>query len=222
MSVTIEHLAETDLTKRDRQLFDMKEDMIIDWYTLTTTHNDSEVEFYVVSDAVYLPTDSGRFRFPVSVESAKPLAEFFGALFCTTKVMDLAYAKADVVLNAVALGATPDMAHTTKCKEFNRRLEILRAGRQGLIRDVGKAWVLTASGTPTNYGFYDKNAPNIGPGKFRMWQTPGHKHDSKHQDYSQTLFLMKRTCIVNGIEREVKEVLADEDLYGALSYELIA
>lgn len=197
---------------------------VCEWAEITSSIKDHVGKFYVSSDAVWiLLEDNSRFRFQVSASLAQKCADLVGGMLPTAKISDLAYKQAATVLSVTILPAGPDMVTTSKSKLWNTKVEAKRTGREGLIRDCGKAWILdnalAHSAGAINYGFYDKAAPYIGPGGLKMWQTIGTRHDAKHTDYSQTLILMSQACEVDGQKMKTVEVMTSSALSGLVSYQ---
>jgi hypothetical protein len=106
----------------------------------------------------------------------------------------------------------------------HREIEAQRAGRTGLVRNVGKDWVLTNRlvGRPdrgANYGWFSaKGRYALGSG-LRGWQPLALAHDRFHVDYSQTLTLVRRDVVVDGASRNLVDVLCSPDLWDLVSEE---
>lgn len=199
--------------------------VVCTWVSITSSIPGHTATFQVCEDAAYIELeDSSRFRFQVDARLAQRCADLLEALLTTAKISDLAYQQATVKLAATILPAGPDMVTTTKSKQWNTSLEKKRDGQSGLIRDCGKAWILSNQlgakpNAAVNYGFYDPHAPYTNNVGIKMWQTLGTRHDSAHTDYSQTLFVMGKTCEVDGETMQVVDVMTDPTLCKLLSYE---
>jgi hypothetical protein len=198
--------------------------VICNWSPVTSTIAGHIATFQVCEDAAYVElSDSSRFRFQVSATLAQKCADLLSASFITSKISDLSYKQAQVVVEASTLSPGPDMVTTNKSKIWNTAIENKRAGRTGLFRDCGKAWILSnrlsTSISAVNYGFYDKSAPYISQGGLKMWQTIGTRHDRSHTDYSQTLILMSNICEIDGQSVNVIDIMKDSKLSFLLSYD---
>ena len=195
------------------------------WVPVTSTIPGHNAVFQVCDDAVWVDLDDGsRFRVQASATLAQKCADVMGASLITARVSDLAYKQAAVVLSATPMGGDPAMVTTTRSKAYNVAVEKKRAGREGLIRDCGKAWILSnrlggMHDGAVNYGFYDPHAPYMNPHGIKMWQTLGTRHNRFHTDYSQTLFLMQSQCTVDGQTMSVVDVMQSPDLCGLISDE---
>ncbi|HVI39646.1 MAG TPA: hypothetical protein VM577_03215 [Anaerovoracaceae bacterium] len=190
---------------RDKKILDSVNDGIAScqWLSIVSDIPGNHAVFQVCDDAVHVDLDDGsRFRMQATARVAQQVADLMGASLITAKISDLAYKQANVILSSCPLGAGSDMVTTTRSKTYNTQVEKKRAGQSGIIRDCGKAWILdnalAYSLGAVNYGFYDKGAPSVGPGGFKMWQTVGTRHNALHTDYSQTIILMESVCELNG------------------------
>lgn len=195
------------------------------WVPITSEIPGHRATFQVSDDAVHVDLENGeRFRVPVSALLAQKCADVIGGSLPTAKVCDLAYKQADVVLPCVNLPADANMSTTSRSKKYNTLLETKRAGRTGLVRDCGKAWVLSnwlgrAKTQAINYGFYDPAAIYKNPIGIKMWQTLGSRHNYLHTDYSQTLILMEAVCEVDGEQMNVADVMRSPTLWRLISDE---
>lgn len=196
------------------------------WEHVRSTIDGNEAIFFVTDDAFRVDLEDGsRFRFPVSAKLSQQCADAVHCSLMTPKIMDLSYQQATVKLGATMLPAKPDMVTIAKSKLYNQEVEKKRAGRTGLIRDCGKAWVISnrLSKSPVvgvNHGFYDPKAPYLSPvSQLKLWQNRGTFHDRNHTDYSQTLQLMSSRCVLNGQSVPVVELMVHPVLCKLISDE---
>mgnify|MGYP001566742899 CR=1 FL=1 len=196
-----------------------------EWVPIKSIIPNHEAIFYVCDDAVRVDLeDDSRFRPPTSATLAQCCADLLFASLPTAKVCDLAYKQAALTLPATILPASADMLTIEKSKLFNKLLEEKRKEKNGLIRDCGKAWIISNKlgiykKVAVNYGFYDPRAIYKNPSGIRLWQNAGTRHDRTHTDYSQTLILMKLECIVDGGNMLVTEVMTHPELHPLISNE---
>lgn len=184
------------------------------WSEVHSSIDGHDATFFICDDAFRVLLDDGtQFRFQVSAKLAQQCADITRSSLPTAKVMDLSYQQATVKLTATLLSAKPAMVTTEYSKLFNKELEKKRAGRHGLIRDCGKAWIISnkmrkGTNVAVNHGFYDPKAMYINPmSGLKMWQNKGAAHDSAHTDYSQTLILMSSFCLLDGQSVPVVELM---------------
>ncbi len=79
-------------------------------------------------------------RLAVTADTAQRIADQLGVLMPTDRILDLAYAQADVRLTPHI--QSPVTATTAAMLEHHRQIEAERAGREGLLSTVGKDWIL--------------------------------------------------------------------------------
>lgn len=207
----------------------------ISWTSITVTQgthgaqNTHRLELRVMEDALAVGHGDDFVRVCTSCRTAQLAADLLGASLLTTRIADAIWAQsaklpptisspgkravsADVVKDlGLPAGTVADMADTPRMVEVHRRMEATRAGRGGLLGNVGKHWVLTnrLDGRLTraaNYGFYDPRSPNG-----RVWQPLGLAHDTEHTDYSQTLVLVARACLLDGAMADLLDVMKDPE-----------
>lgn len=217
------------IPERDQLVIKAVEDGLAtcQWIPITSTYKDQTGIFYICDDAVRVELpDTSRFRFQVSAKLSQQCADIMNVSLITTKLSDLAYQQSQIIVNVTTLKASPDMDTTNKSKQWNKLVEQKRAGRPGLFRDCGKAWILDNnlkfSSGAINYGFYDKSAPYVGPGGLKMWQGGSHgggKHNALHQDYSQTLIVVRKDCLINGKYSDISDVAKDPILSYLINYD---
>jgi hypothetical protein len=219
----LEALPESPCAERDQMILNAINDgiAICEWSEIESTYKEHKAKFYVNTDAVYVNTDDGRFRFQVCAQLAQQCAELVGGMMPTIKIMDLRHLASNR-LNATLLTAGPDMSSTTYSKNWNKKLEAKRAGFEGIVSDCGKPWIndngLSASAGACLYGFFDVNAPFVNSIGLKLWQTLGSKHNNRHSDYSSTLLLMSIMCEVDGQSMSVADVAKDIELSHLLNY----
>lgn len=198
------------------------------WEEVVSSIPGYDAIFYVCDDAYHLDLSDGtRYRPQVSATLAQKCADICGASLPTSKICDLSYLQAHVKLPAVLIPVSKLMATTTYSKRYNVELEKRRAGRTGLIRGVGKSWIISnkiltvhlAPNTACNYGYFDLNAPYTNSSGIRLWQQRSTRHNRLHQDFSQCLILMADYCKINGQNEKVSDVMTSPILSKLISDE---
>lgn len=223
----LDNLPENPGTDRDNALLDAINQNLLtfDWVCISSTIEENTVIVDVLSDAAYITLDDGlRFRPQISAKLQQTIADQLDLSFMTSKIMDLSYQQCQQKADFTPLTATPQMSTTTYSKNFNQKLEIKRNDYTDLWRDCGKAWILSnrlhqlQQGMACNHGFYSPGAKPDANG-VRVIQSSGCMHDHSHQDYSQVIFLMKKTCILNGSETSIYDVMNDKVLSHLINYD---
>jgi N-acetyl-anhydromuramyl-L-alanine amidase AmpD len=189
-----------------------------------TTFNGHTGEVFVLEDCLQIGEPGDAVRFSVTAETEQKIADMLGCLLQTTRVCDLVWQQATVRLEPHTMAADAQMASTARMLEYSRAVEKARAGRPGLVENVGKHWVLTnrlatSPSKAANYGWYTGIAPYMSPSGQKMWQTLGLKHNALHVDYSQVVRLMDSVMVVDGVKRLVRDVGSDPELCGLISSE---
>lgn len=196
---------------------------VVNFVPVTSTVNGHTATFQVCDDAAYVTADDGsRFRFQVTAKMSQQCADSLTASMVTAKIMDLSYQQAETMMNCCVLTAGPAMSSTDYSTRWNKMVENKRAGNTGLFRDCGKAWILdnalAGSAGAVNYGFYAKDALYSNTEGIKLWQNVGSRHNTDHQDYSQTLFLMSSACQVDGQDMKVTDIMVDPELSKLINY----
>jgi N-acetyl-anhydromuramyl-L-alanine amidase AmpD len=215
----------------------------ISWIAVPVSYNGHKGTLSVMSDSLRLGTAADSFRIAATAQTAQLTADDFNedegrddVTMPTTHMVDVAWKAAnavqysactqsvDVPIDAEANPPGPmNLAHMQRIKTHHDAIEQKRDGRCGIINNF-KYWVLTNKygKRPTsaaNYFFADSRAPYLSASGIRMWQTLGLRHNALHVDYSQLLWYVKSTMIVDGVERSVEEVGSDPELCGLVSSE---
>jgi len=178
-----------------------------------------EILLNVASDALKI---DGK-RVNVNMTTMQKIVDVLGHAFPTSRISDLIYLHADVVIGACTQTPDSKMAYTSRTLKHSAAVDKKIAGRAGLASTVGKDWVLSNRlvGKPdksANYGWQDPSAAYTSPGGIKLWQNLGTAHDRWHVDYSQVVRLVSRNCMVDGEHADLMDLLRG-DLAHVLSYE---
>lgn len=194
------------------------------WATVTSIANGHTAEFSVLADA--LKIDGVRVN--VSAETQQIIADLMGCTLLTPKLADLIWMQRTVSLTPFP---RPITSSTAAMIEHSQKIDAALArvvNPDGLIATVGKHWViddalLTHRGMAENYGWHFEGSSFQGitgapcasratspNGQIaRVIQGTGWAHDMHHSDYSQVCVLVSRSCKVNGIDYDLRDVLRD-------------
>jgi hypothetical protein len=198
------------------------------WVPLASNTPDGHnATFYVTADALKLEG----VRFNVSARLQQRIADALGCLLLTAKLADLLWLQRGVTL----LPSPQAITSSTKAmQQHSARVDaLLQAGSpQGpIVQSVGKHWILdndtlSHPGKACNYGWHFPGT-SLGGSKWgaavtpplRLIQDRGWFHDEKHIDYSQTACLVSRACLVDGVKRDLADVLRDPQLAPLVSHQ---
>jgi hypothetical protein len=193
------------------------------WVEVHSEWHDRRATLFVSADALRVGDEQDSIRINASARTTQQIADFFGCVLPTTRICNLIWEQATVRLSPSIQPADREMAATSRMLQHHESVEKKRAGREGLIENVGKHWVLTnrLCGTrdkAANYGWHDRGALHR-MGKYPVWQPLGLAHNLEHCDYSQVVRLVQRRCLIDGVERDLTEVMVDPELAPLVSDE---
>lgn len=206
---------------RDNQIIARIADLQFEWFDLTLVFNGHVGTFGVFRDGAKI--DGVRITVDASV--AQRIADLLGCSLTTPKLEDEIYLASSVKVPVITKPADNAMGSNRVMIEQSKDIDEYTIGRAGLIGGIGKSWclgniLLTRPGRAMNYGFFAPNAPHLSvTGRTRVIQQPGTAHNAFHWDYSQNLRLVSKICVVDSVERNIEDVLADPELSGLLSTE---
>lgn len=227
-SAFVASLPEKPGVSRDARILDAVRAQLflpIEWAAVTSRHEGREATIFVSADALSIGEPGDSVRVNVSHTLAQQIADVLDAALPTARISDLAFQQAKVVLRPRIQPWDKRSVDTSRMVVHSDAVEARRAGRAGLVRVVGKDWVLTnkLEARPdrgANYGWHTPDAPYkaVSDG-LHVWQPLATAHDRFHVDYSQVLCLVRRTMLVDGVERDLDEVLTSAALCGLVSHE---
>lgn len=196
----------------------------IQWFGIQSKIGSHSCILYVASDALAIGEEDDYVRVNVTHRTAQQIADVLGYALPTTKISDLAFMQASVVILPCTQKPDMWMAHTARMVQHSNAVTSNIYGRVGLVAPVGKDWVLTNKlvGKPhlaANYGWHVNTAPFVGPGGAHVYQPLGLAHNLDHVDYSQVLRLVNRCVVVDGQDMLLEDVLTSDELSLLLSDE---
>lgn len=199
----------------------------IPWQPIHSKLGSDSALFWVAPLPVCIGSDDDFMFAPVSADTQQQIADMYGLVQPTTKLLDLCRAQGVQVnpctqpadrADRLAKGYSPDMKDALASLRFTRETLARLAGRSGLPGLPFKGWMLTnraeVPGQAYNYGFYT-TGPTSADGPYRstsgmvLWQQLSGRHNSRHWDYSQVGIYFSQSCTVNGRERRLSDVLLD-------------
>jgi hypothetical protein len=195
----------------------------ITWVEVQSEHGARKATLFVSADALRIGDGESSVRVNASARTMQRIADLLGCVLPTTKICDLIWEQAAVRLSPCIQKPDAAMGYTSRMLQHHCGVEEARAGREGLIENVGKHWVITnrlanARNLAANYGWFDPRAPHAS-GALKLWQPLGLAHNLDHVDYSQVVRLVQRRCLVDGEERDLTEVMVDPELAPLVSHE---
>lgn len=175
----------------------------------------------VTPDYLAVGSDADYVRMPMGLPAAAALAERFGCLLPTTRIVDAIYAQADVRLPPRPMPAGARMVSTDYLLRHNATVEAQDGRRPGprgagLIAGQKKDLVLSNRlrshpGRVAIYGWHQREGAPIQP--------LSTVHGAGYADYSHGVRLVSEIALVDGKRVALADILADPALARLLSSE---
>jgi hypothetical protein len=177
------------------------------------------IRVFVFADALKIDM----VRVPVTAATEQQIADMLGGMLLTPKLVDLIYQRAKWRPGPHLLPPTADWP-TIQNRSRVIDAEFPELQPTDLIAPVGKDWVLSSKISTTraaNYGLHAKGARYASatlPGTL-VWQSVGHAHNQHHTDWSQLCRLVRRRCLLDGREADLRDILSDTALAPLVHHE---
>lgn len=177
------------------------------------------VTIWVTSDYLSIGSDSDFVRMPMNPLTAQRVADQFGLMLPTRKIVDLIYQYAAIKMTPSTMNPGPLMSSNDYIKNHNDKIEKALTSNQKrslIIAGHKKDLVITnrlneKARRVAIYGWHRKNGKAIQPLSI--------VHDQYYADYSHGVRLIAPTMLMNGQEVPITEVLEDSGFASLLSDE---
>jgi len=188
--------------------------------TLAAPQDDLRVTICVMPDYLALGSDEDFLRLPMALPTAVEIAELFGFLLPTRKMVDAIYAEADVRLRPQPLPPGEAMRSTAYFWHHQGGIQAQRlalgASFGALMAGQKKDLVLTnrllaKPGRVAIYGWHESAGRPIQP--------LSTVHGARYADYSHGVRLVSAVAYVDGAARPLLDLLEDPRLAGLVSDE---
>ena len=170
----------------------------------------AEVTICVTPDYLALGSDDDFIRVPMGLPAAAHVADRFGFLLPTTRMVDAIYAQARLRLSPQPMTPGAQMSSTRYFWQHNETVEGQTRGREERMLTAGqkKDLVLTNRlrshpGRVAIYGWHKRNGEPIQP--------LSTVHGEFYSDYSHGVRLVSQTAFVGGRAVALADLLADPD-----------
>ena len=201
----------------------------VTWLPVTSSAKGHTGVFQVMADA--LKMDGVRINVSATLE--QQIADRLGASLQTPKLCDLRFMQRNTTLLPMP---RPIALDTKSMIDQSLKLDAAIAkqgGARGIIATVGKDWVISNQlakypngNKAENFGWHfvgdsfggQKWESAVTP-PLRVIQGQGWAHDPSHVDYSQVCVLVKRECTVDGVTRDIRDVMQDPELSWLVSHD---
>ena len=173
---------------------------------------------HLTNDYLSIGKNSDFIRTPMSPITAQHIADHYGFILPTTKIVDLIYRQARIKLRPITFTPNAAMVSTEKYLQHNNliakqlkgeSLEMLIAGHKKDVVITNK--LNHKANKVAIYGWHRKNGKVIQPLSL--------VHGNHYSDYSHGIRLVSNTVEINGEAYPIEFVLKDPNFAMILSYE---
>jgi hypothetical protein len=175
---------------------------------------------FVTPDYLAIGSDSDFLRIPMNLHTAVTIAERFGFILPTTKMVDAIYLQSRYHLNPQPLPAGPQMRSTEYYSTHNHMIE-------DQVHAVGAPLGALVSGDKKDVVMSNRLATNLGRIAIYGWHRgPGQPiqplstvHGANYADYSHGIRLISEWVVVNGKLQSIRQLLQNPSTARVLSDE---
>lgn len=193
---------------------------LLEWVTIKSVHDGHTLEVTVSADALRIGDTEDSVRPTPSHVTAQKIADYLDCVLPTSKLSDLIWSQADIVIEPQLGKPDSMMAYTSRMVGHSRKVDKALEGQDTsgkLVASVGKDWVQTKRLIPdkaANYGWHSKGgrypaATNVGK---KVWQPVGLAHFHMFADYSQVTRLIKVEALLDGKSVDIRDIAKDPAL----------
>jgi len=203
------------------------------WASIVMDHGQHTGTFQVFADGLKL----GGVRLAGSARLCQQVADVLGACLPTPRILDEAWLQAYLKIPPQTIW--PNTIDTATMVKHSAMIDVACAGVPdgSLVMPIGKPWCLCKDATPQKSALYGwqsvapvpgvrdgKNVPDI---RVKSPATPGvfviqgfsTAHNPDYVDYSSSIWLVSRSCVVDGVTRDLVDILRDPELAPLVSHE---
>lgn len=185
--------------------------------------NERQLKLYVLPDYLCVGTDDDFVRVPLNPLSAQEVADAFGCVLPTKKMVDFIWQSAKVKLEPSPIPPDSKMSTTKRFVEHSQKVEKARHGAElGLLVAGHKKDVVITNRLLGADGKVLRRVAIYGwqwlTGKVIQDLNP-RDHDDKYADYSHGIRLIHDQCWLDGSFIPIRDVLTDSVLCSLLSDE---
>jgi hypothetical protein len=172
----------------------------------------------VALDYAAIGTDDDFVRIPMSPLTAQRLADLFGCVLPTRKLVDAIYGAAALKLAPIPLPPGPQMMSNDYYRRHHEAVEKQRGGRGAGVLVAGHKKDVVATKRlvqlPDRVAIYGWHRPDGRP-----IQPLSLVHEASYADYSHGIRWVSSTMVVDSVERLIADVARDPALAGFVSDE---
>ena len=191
---------------------------------LDASGNIHKVNYEVMPDYLAIGSDQDYCRVPIGPKTAQKIADLFGAILPTSKLVDEIYKKSDIKLEFVTYAPfenrselVPKFVEHNNAIEFQLKKTDARLGQliAGTKKDVVISNKILDPNRPNHvviYGWHKLDGLPIQP--------LTNIHIDTYTDYSHGIRLLNSEILLDGEVKNISDLLKDDNLYKIFSYEV--
>lgn len=193
------------------------------WSSITMTANGHVGVFSVMSDGLKI----GGVRIAASAFVCQQVADLLSACLPTPRINDQCWLQAAIQIPPQTLW--PAGTDTATMVKESSLIDGAIGNRAGLVAPVGKPWVLAKKSTTLMTSIYGWQSavpiagvptyPSPATSNVKVVQPLSQAHFNTYVDYSSLISLVSRNCMIDGIARDLFDVLQDPVLSALVSHE---
>lgn len=193
------------------------------------TGNERKLKLYVMPDYLCVGDDEDFVRVPLNPLSAQLVADEFGCVLPTRKMVDLTWKAAALRLNPDPVPPDAMMSTTKRFVEHNKKVE---AARLRKFEELDLVLGALVAGHKKDVVITNKLLDQLGKILRKVAIYGWHKlngeviqglntssHDDQYADYSHGIRLVAERCLLEGSLIDIRHVMADPVLHALLSDE---
>lgn len=194
----------------------------VEWVPVTTSYGEHTAIFQVCRDGVKL----GGVRLAGSATVCQQVADILGASLGTPRLNDEAWIQSTKI---AVQTISPNTTDTPTMVQHSSMIDAAASGMTGLVMPVGKPWCLSKNLTTIKAALYgwqsEVKVPGVtlrpSPATPGVWvvQELSTAHNPGYVDYSSSIWLVARQCVVDGVARDLWDILRDPSLAPLASHE---
>jgi len=205
-------------------------DYLRSWATVEYAENDSRgikhhIRFQVMPDYLSIGDDDDFCRIPMGPKSAQSIADTFGAVLPTPKLVDVIYANATIKLEPFPFKPIGDL--NTKVERFYEHQRVIQSQLSsyntlngyliaGHKKDIVTSLLILDPQRPDHVVIYGWHRPDGTP-----IQPETNIHVDWYVDYSHGARLINSEIFVDGFPVDIRDIWSDSVLYKLVSEEVL-
>jgi len=190
----------------------------LDFRAATRSGRTRAVSLWVTPDYLAIGEDADSVRMPMNPITAQLIADRFGFLLPTAKIVDIIYQKARVKLAPRPFPPSARMVHVDEFARHDGVIDAQLGGRapRGLVAGHKKDLVISnkLASRPHRLAIYGWQKPDSHP-----IQPLSTAHGDWYADYSHGVRLVRGAMLIDGAPYQVADVLQDPELAPLISDE---